>query len=48
MTVLVGLLKTKFIVHKEDLIKKSDYFATAITGPWTEAQSGSFELESEN
>jgi len=35
-------------VHKALLIKASEYFANALTGPWTETQSGDCRLASEN
>jgi len=48
VVVLVGPSETSFIVHKHLLVKSSEYFAKAISGPWIEAQSGTIKLASEN
>lgn len=37
-TVLIGPHKTKYLVHKTLLICHSEYFAKALSGPWTEAE----------
>jgi hypothetical protein len=48
ITLLVGPEKQAFTVHESILKQKSDYFRTALSRPWKEAEKKTFELSDEN
>jgi len=44
VTVLVGADRTKFVIHKDLLTSKSEFFRAALTGDWEESKSQKVHL----